>query len=83
MESGTSRFDERARALAGKEAAMSEWTPPEDGPSRPPRRPPASGEDGIELSDEQLEFVVGGLEPEAWKSMYSDYLQEVLKSSPK
>jgi len=33
-------------------------------------------EDGVELSDEELEVVIGGLEPEAWRA-YASYLERL------
>ena len=44
-------------------------------PSRPPQPPPPRVEmDGIELTDEDLEIVVGGLSPEA-SLAFANYLK--------
>lgn len=45
-------------------------------PPRPPQPPPAPRNqlDGIELSDEDLEVVVGGLSPEA-SLAFANYLK--------
>lgn len=42
----------------------------------------ASDEDGVELSDEELEYVVGGVDPEFF-STQARYLQELYGVQPR
>jgi hypothetical protein len=53
-------------------------------PQRPPQPPPLPGADpydGMELTDDDLEVVVGGVDPEYWMAQAS-YLQEMWNIKP-
>jgi hypothetical protein len=53
-----------------------------DTPRQAPQRPEPEVYDGMELSEDDLEMIVGGLSPEA-SAAYVDYLRdESIRSNP-
>jgi len=53
---------------------MAKRKAPKKAPRRKPTRRGAPAEKGIELTDDQLEMVIGGLNLDAWQAFYGGYM---------